>query len=318
MKKMRKFFSLLLILSIAAFSTILFTYDIAQAAPYINDQNFTLETGHYRTLKVHGTSSKVTWRSGNSKVATVSSNGRVTAKGWGTTTISASVDGRKINCKVNVVQISKKNIALTPGKTSTLTLWGAADTATWNSSDKAVATVSSSGKITAKAIGTATITATVNGKNITSKVTVVDISHNNIVLEYGYKFGFVKTLKVSGTNSKVNWSSNNNNVAIVTEEGRVYARGAGDAIITAKVDGTILTSKVKVLMMNDNEVTLKKGDTKALEIFGTTETVSWLSNKKSVATITKDGIVTAKAPGRAIIFGEVEGRYVRSIITVEE
>ncbi|MCR5726310.1 MAG: Ig-like domain-containing protein [Lachnospiraceae bacterium] len=69
------------------------------------------------------------------------------------------------------VSLSKKKVTLTVGKTKKLKLSGANDV-TWKSSDKKIATVSKSGKITAKSVGKCTITATYAGKNYTCKVTV--------------------------------------------------------------------------------------------------------------------------------------------------
>lgn len=318
MKKTRLFFSFILIFSIATFSTILFTKDTAQAAStiYINDTTFALEVDHYRTLIIHGTTSRASWRSSNNWVASVSSNGKVTAKAPGTATITASVAGTKLTCKVTVVYINKKALTLTPGKTSTLTITGTKSKVTWNSSDKSVATVSSSGKITTITPGTATITASVAGKEITCKITVVNINYNSIVLELGGKTGFIKTLKINDTTSKITWSSSNKSVATVSSSGLVTAKGAGTATVTASVDGIKFTCKVKILKMSIKEFSLKPGDTKTLKISGTTSEVTWASNKKSVATVSSDGTVTPTAAGTATIMGYVDGRTVTSKVTV--
>lgn len=63
----------------------------------------TLIKGQNVTLKITGTSKKVTWSTSNKKVATVNSKGKVTAKKEGTATITAKVLGKKYNCKVKVV-----------------------------------------------------------------------------------------------------------------------------------------------------------------------------------------------------------------------
>ena len=47
------------------------------------------------------------WVSGDSKIARVSSNGLVSARKPGTTTITAIVNGKRISCKVTVTSISK-------------------------------------------------------------------------------------------------------------------------------------------------------------------------------------------------------------------
>ncbi|MDF2906325.1 MAG: hypothetical protein K0R34_1646 [Herbinix sp.] len=321
MKKMRKLFSLILIFSIATLSSIPFTNDIitAQAASgiYINETNLTLEVDHYKTLRVGGTSKKATWSTSNSHVASVSGSGKVFAKAPGSATITANVGGQKLRVKVNVI-FMKENIVLTKNQSTTLTVYGTKSEVTYATSDPSIVTVSDSGKLNAKRTGTATVTASVNGKDINSKVTVVGLNHDSIVLELGGWSGYIKTLKVSGTSGNVKWSSGNDAIATVTKDGKVRAKGPGTAKITATVDGTKLTASVKVIKASTKEFTLSMGDTKALSILGTNSKVTWDSNKKSVATVSSTGVVSTNAPGTASIYGFVDGRKVTIKVHVED
>jgi hypothetical protein len=70
------------------------------------------------------------------------------------------------------VKLNKKSLSLYVGKTYTLKISGTKAKVTWSSSKKEVATVSSTGKVTAKKEGTTTVTALVNKKKYTCKVTV--------------------------------------------------------------------------------------------------------------------------------------------------
>lgn len=322
MKKIRLFFSLLAVFGIVTVSTILFSDDIHRAFGankiYLNDTSFALEVDHYKTLRIKGTSSKATWKSSTSWVASVSSGGRVTAKAPGTTTITAYVDGRKLTSKVTVLYLHKKDVTLKPGDTSTLKVTGTNSTVTWESSDNKIASVSEKGVVTAKAPGTATITANVLGKQLVSKITVMDLDVKDVVLVHGFKIGCVKTLKLNNVKGKVTWSSSNNSVATVTDIGRIYAEGPGTAVITAKVNGIEFTCQVKVLEMSENSYTLKKGETLKLDVLGTNSEIEWASYKKSVATVTDNGTVTAKSEGKATIVGFADGIKVRCFLTVVE
>ncbi len=321
MRKLRKIFSILLIFSIATLSFIPLTNDItsAQAASgiYINDTNLTLEVDHYKTLRIKGTSKKVYWSTSNSNVASVTSGGKVFAKAPGSATITAKVGGQKIRCKVNVIYM-KENVVLEKNKTTTLQVYGTKKNVTYTSSDSSIVTVSASGKLKAKSIGSVYITANVDGKEINSKVTVVGLNHDSIVLELGGWSGFIKTLKVNGSSSKAKWSTGNSMIATVDKDGRVRAKGPGTTKITATIDGIKLTSTVKVIKASDKEFTLDMGKTKSLRILGTDSKITWDSNKKSVATVSSTGVVSTVAPGTASIYGFVDGRKVTFTVHVEK
>jgi len=130
----------------------------------------------------------ILFTSSNTDVATVSSTGMVTAVGEGTATITAKTkDGSNIKktCKVTVsypvssVTLDKTTAKLAVGKTLTLKAtinpsYATNQVVTWKSSNTKIATVSSSGVITAKKAGTVNITVTTkDGKfTATCKVTV--------------------------------------------------------------------------------------------------------------------------------------------------
>ncbi len=116
----------------------------------------------------------VQWKSENEAVAKVSKNGKVTAVKAGTTRIKAVVNGITMTCEITVkkTSISKSTISIVAGNTSRLNIIGISSGITWSSSNKSVASVSSTGVITAKKAGTAVVTARVNGQIYTCKVTV--------------------------------------------------------------------------------------------------------------------------------------------------
>ena len=140
----------------------------------LNKTTLTVYVGKTTTLKITGTSKTVKWSTSDKNVATVSSKGKVTAKKAGTATISAKVSNKTYKCKITVKKpyLNKKKVSLKKGKTTTLKLTGAT-AKKYKSSNKKVATVNSKGKVTAKAVGTATITCTdTKGKTYKCKVTV--------------------------------------------------------------------------------------------------------------------------------------------------
>jgi hypothetical protein len=73
------------------------------------------------------------------------------------------------------VKLNKTKLSLNEGSSYNLQLYGSTKTITWSSSDKTIARVTSKGKVTAVKAGAVTITAKVNSKKYTCKVTVKDV-----------------------------------------------------------------------------------------------------------------------------------------------
>lgn len=148
----------------------------------------------------------LTWSISDNSIATVYQNGMITGKSVGYADLKVKADnGVYAMCRVSVYRPTptnvnmKSSLAMNVGDTYTLSPvvypTNSKYTLTWTSSDTNVATVSSSGEVTAKSAGTANITVTTdNGKTATCSVTV----NASPVVEYevkfsiyGYEFGEV-------------------------------------------------------------------------------------------------------------------------------
>lgn len=148
---------------------------------------------------------KLTWKSSDASIAKVSSSGVVTAVKKGTATITASfkVDGKtykgtyKITVKKPSIKLSTNNTRMYESDTFIIkaTTEPADLKVTWKSSNASVVTVSSTGLVTAKKSGAATLTGSVTYKGktykATCKVTVKSIAENlaelkNYILKNGY------------------------------------------------------------------------------------------------------------------------------------
>ncbi|MDO5425335.1 MAG: GDSL-type esterase/lipase family protein [Eubacteriales bacterium] len=155
----------------------------------VNYKTLTLaEKQSTKVVKVtYGTGDSISsWKSSNTKVATVNKSGTITAKKKGTARITVKLKSGKsavITVKVqkNAVETTKvavnsKNVSLKKGETfqlkTTLSPVTSIQKVTYKSSDTSVASVSSKGKITAKKKGTATITVKAGKKSVKVKVTV--------------------------------------------------------------------------------------------------------------------------------------------------
>ena len=182
--------------------------------------------------------------------------------------IKAFTDNETTTVDVEKVSLNKSATTLTEGESETLTATITPSNATgdktvkWSSSNGAVAAVDSNGKVTAKKAGTAVITATSsNGKSASCTVTVkqkeiaitgISLNKSTTSLTEGESETLTATITPSNAtgDKTVKWSSSNGAVAAVDSNGKVTAKKAGTAVITAtssngKTAGCTVTVKQK-------------------------------------------------------------------------
>ena len=197
----------------------------------------------------------------------------------------------------------------------------------WSSSDRSVATVDKAGTVHGLRPGTATVTATAEGKSGTCAVTVkakavnvtdVSLDRTELTLTEGETETLTATVKPDNAdNRKVTWSSDKTEIATVDGAGKVTAVKAGEAVVTVTTEdgGKTATCRatVKAKTVSVTEVTLDRAELTLTE--GETETltatvrpdnadnrkVTWSSDKTEVATVDGAGKVTAVKAGEAVV-----------------
>ena len=197
----------------------------------------------------------------------------------------------------------------------------------WSSSDRSVATVDKAGTVHGLRPGTATVTATAEGKSGTCAVTVkakvvnvteVTLDKTELTLTEGETETLTATVRPDNANNrKVTWSSDKTEVATVDGAGRVTAVKAGEAVVTVTTEDGGRTATcavtVKAKTVSVTEVTLDRAELTLTE--GETETltatvrpdnadnrkVTWSSDKTEVATVDGAGKVTAVKAGEAVV-----------------
>lgn len=181
MKKIKKLFLLLFaaIFISTAFPNLvpITSINYVEAAKVkISKSKATLIKGQTLKLEVKNTSAKIKWTTSNKKIATVNSSGKVTAKSSGTATITAKVGSKQYKCKVKIEtpKISNAALEISKGESFKLSMLDNTQKVKWTTSNKSIATVNSNGKVTAKKVGKATITATIGSKKYKCKVTVIN------------------------------------------------------------------------------------------------------------------------------------------------
>ena len=132
--------------------------------------------------------SRVRWSSSSPDIASVDSTGKVTAKKRGLATITAKAGKCSVACKVRVLnaKISQTSLSMKKGSTDTLKVTGTTLKPTWKSSNSAVASVDSAGKITAVGSGKAVISAVLGNSRLKCTVTVTTDKWTELLDQYRY------------------------------------------------------------------------------------------------------------------------------------
>ena len=240
---------------------------------------------------------------------------------------------------VNVTSISipsnKSDILLTAGKTYQLEAKVKPDNATdkrltYTSSAAGVASVSDTGLITAKSAGSAKITITAaNGVSkeinvtVTAPVAVTDIVFdpalpgNPLSLSVGGNCPIhAKVQPENATDKNLTYSSDNEAVASVDAQGLITAKAVGDAKITIKASNgvskevpvSVTTMRIPVtgIAIPSSAISLVNGDTRQIGAYvvpenATNKNLTYNADDDSVASVTADGLITAKQDGSTVI-----------------
>jgi uncharacterized protein YjdB len=299
----------------------------------------------------------VDWSSNNESVATVSATGIVTALSPGGAIITATSEGKASPASVTVaavpvvsVNVSPPNQTLFEGQTAQFQAEPLGEDGTplvervvlWTTTNAAVATVTSTGLVTAHATGNATIRASVEGKVGTSALTVTHRPPNAVVVAPAQVLvqpGRTSQLSVQVLddlgreilNSPVTFSSSDQAIATVSASGLVSGITAGTATIAAASGGktgtaqvTVTPTPVATVMVSPSSPTILIGDhvTLLAQAFSATgqlltdRTVHWSSGTPNVGQVSPGGIVTGLASGSSVVFASVDGVLGWATVTV--
>ena len=303
----------------------------------------------------------VTFASSDETIATIDAEGNVTGVKPGTATITVTTEdgGKTATFDVTVtpkfvpveeVSFTDASVSVAEGQKTTVSVTFNPENptnkaVTYKSSDESIAKVDAEGNVTGVKPGTATITVTTEdgGKTATCSVTVtkkpvpvsgVTINRTALTLIVEGAADLVATVSPEdATNKKVVWSSSNEAVAKVDQNGEVTAVKTGTAKITATTadggktatcDVTVTDKPVPASGVKLNKTSLSLMESQTSQLAATVEPsdatnheVTWSSSSTSVATVDKSGKVTAVAPGTATITAKTHnGKTATCSITV--
>lgn len=234
---------------------------IGKAVTKVQLTSTSVNVGSSKTIQMTVTPSdydrSFTWRSGDESIATVV-DGVVTGHSVGSTTITATAaSGVSGSCTVTVlspsssITLSDTAITLEAGTsyllTATLVPEDSTDTLTWTSGSTSIASVSSSGLVTAKSAGTTFITVkSSSGQIATCQVTVkskavvpqsVTLSQTEASMAVGESLQLTAAIEPSNTTMpRLTWSSSDPDTVYVNNAGAIKALAPGSAEIRVETE----------------------------------------------------------------------------------
>ncbi len=226
----------------------------------LNKDSLALTAGGQETLTARaetagGESVAVSWESLNPAVASVGPDGTVTGISGGSTSIIARAGGKSAACAVTVtvpvsgITLNKSELSLVKGDSqrllaSVLPTEATDPTVRWQSSDPAVALVDERGLVTARAGGSAVITAAAGNRSAECAVTVtvpvagIELTETSLTLYPGESAALSPRISPSdATDRTILWTSSVPGVAEVDENGAVTALAPGSTEIMARAGG---------------------------------------------------------------------------------
>ena len=326
------------------------TIDIAGSSAVTRTATIDLCVGQGKDVNgVLFVSGRASYSSKTPDILSVSKGGKMRGLkvGKGTAVVNMLDTGEVYECYVNVkpaptsVTLNKTAVTNGVGQSFTLTASVAPsntiNNVTWSTSDRTVATVSTSGVVKCVKEGTATITAkTYNGKTATCTVTVkpapTSLKLNTTSLPTGVSASYTLkgTVSLSNAYNVLTFKSSNTNVATVSSKGVIRGRTAGTATITVTTcNGISASCKVTVknaptaIALNKTSLSLEKGKsytlTRTLTPSNAFSSETWTSSNTSVATVSSKGTVTAKGVGTATVTVKTyNGKTASCKVTVKE
>ncbi len=320
------------------------------------DNPLTLTQGETHQLKasiwpVNADNKSLTWKTSNSSIVSVDTNGKITAVGTGRATIKAVTVNKKtalltvqVYPKIASITLSEKEAVLGCGERMALkAIIQPANvldnTVTWTSSRPEVATIGQ-GLVYSKAVGTTVITATAaDGQKASCTITVknspsyVKLEPSEVAIGVGESYKLKTTLPAESASRAIGYFSDDPDICDVAQDGTIIGKGVGVTTITVRIfSGRSASVKVWVkaaptaITLDDYQLSMNVGDVKRLNTHIDGQHASrqrrFVSSNSAVASVDASGNITAKGTGTAVItvytYNNVKAQCVVTVKNLQE
>ncbi|MBP9996061.1 MAG: Ig-like domain-containing protein [Lachnospiraceae bacterium] len=328
MKKILKTIALLIV-----FACALAIPRVSAEASILDTSFVKMNVGETYTIAIDGVdNSDLEFSTKNPLIASVDENGIITANKSGSVFVIARASSHSYYYRVTVyaptIKLNKTSSLIYIGGNCVdnvqlrANVKGARTNVLWETSNAEVAVVSEVGRVTSVGEGTAEITASANGVNITCKVTVVDVTtvldraKANIVTK-GNGNSIKLNCSVTGASKTIVWKSSDPTVATVDKTGKVTGKKTGQSIITATCNGILDTCIVNVTTTTLKfpiDIINKPVNPYEMPTYtivpvcsGLTEKIVFTSSNPKVASIDSNGKITFLTGGSTTITAKANG-----------
>ena len=316
-------------------------------------QQFKL-TGTYTDGTTRDLTGGASFSSSNTSVVTISASGLATGQAPGSVQIRASANGQTATTQsVTVTSATLASIAITPnsstlanGTTQQFTATGTfSDGSTqdlsmqalWSSNNPQVLTIDASGLASARGVGSALVSATLNGvTGVTGSVTVTSILLTNLTISpttAQIAKGTTQQFTATGTyadgttqnlSTNVTWTSSNGSVVMINASGLATGTGVGSAQLTASYQGRsastttfqVTPATLVSVGFSPANPTVAVGSSTQVTVTGTfsdgstqnlSSTSTYTSSNPAAVTVSSTGVITGVTPGTSMITVQVDG-----------
>lgn len=238
------------------------------------------------------------------------------------------------------VTLNTHELNLSVGKEQTLTAVVSPGTSEglmfeWASANPEIASVSENGVVLAVAPGQTVVSVSCQGKRDECRVTVteavdkVTVTPSTGEVLIGQTLSLEAKVEPAEIDAPVTWTSTNEDIATVSDDGVVTGVATGTVIVMAEAGGVTGTAMISVVgtpvesvTLNETSIEIDEGETHTLSATvlpasADNKSITWSSSDERIATVSGTGAVYGKRPGEAVITARAGNCTAECRVTVQ-
>ena len=287
----------------------------------LSDTKVVLAKNQSQSIKLKGASGKEKFKSSDTSVVKVNSQGKLTALKKGSATISVTYDGKTFKCSVVVEEpkLNRTSVKLLTTQTYELKAKNTTLTPTFKSLDTSIANINSKGVITAKKAGVVYVQVKIQDQTYQCKVIVEKPSFStrdkSLVINESYQ------IKLKNTSFKPTFINKTPDIINLDETGKVTTLKKGEALVHVVLNDKKYAIKLHVenpqMPYHSYRMSANSETTHILKI-DTNLPITYTSSDESILTIDNNGKMVGHQAGSVTITAKIRSKTLQTKVYVEE